>query len=185
MPYLPAACGGRWEAERVAIPVRLIDMKDEAVMRLAVTIVMVGLLMGGCARHQEDKWTRSRPATYRVTGRVEMQGKPVDGAKVVFHTAVPVNGKDYSAFGYTDGGGAFTLQTFRDGDGAVAGEHWVTVEKITYSDPPPPKNEGDPLSPPVETSHLPARYRSGKTSGITATVEPNRRNSFTFTIEEK
>ena len=159
-------------------------MKDEGMMRLALMIVMVGWLMGGCARHHEDKWTRARPATYRVTGRVEMQGKPVDGAKVVFHTAAPVNGKDYSAFGYTDGSGAFTLQTFRDRDGAVAGEHWVTVEKITYSDPPAPRNEGDAVPPPVENSHLPDRYRSPKTSGLGAEVDSAGRNTFVFTIDE-
>jgi hypothetical protein len=158
-------------------------MKDDAVLRLAVVIAMVGWLLGGCGRQREDKWTRARPATFRVTGRVEMQGKPVDGAKVVFRTAAPVNGKEYSAFGYTNGSGAFALQTFRDGDGAVAGEHWVTVEKITYSDPPAPRNEGDAVLPPKETSYLPERYRSPKTSGLSAEVDAGRLNTFVFTID--
>lgn len=162
---------------------RSTDMKDNAVLRLALVIALVGWLLGGCAGQQEDKWTRARPATFRVTGRVEMRGDPVDGAKVVFHTAAPLNGKDYSAFGYTNSSGAFTLQTFREGDGAVAGEHLVTVEKITYLDPPAPRNEADAVLPPKEASHLPERYRSPKTSGLSAEVESGQRNAFVFTID--
>ncbi len=154
-------------------------------LRLASMVLMLVWLFSGCARQQDDKWTRARPPTFRVTGRVEMQGQPVDGAKVVFLTAAPVNGKDYSAFGYTNARGAFMLQTFRDGDGAVAGEHYVTIEKITYSDPPAPRNEGDAVSPPKETSHLPDRYRSPKTSGLNAAVDAGGRNRFVFTIDRQ
>jgi hypothetical protein len=146
--------------------------------------MMVVLLTSGCSRPPEDKWTRARPPTFRVTGRLKVLGTSVEGAKVVFHTVSPVKGQDYSAFGYTDARGAFNLQTFRDGDGAVAGQHFVTVEKLTWEQPPPVE-PGDVSPPPVETSHLPKKYRSTKTSGLTAEVTEQGPNEFVFELSTK
>ena len=175
-------CGAPSAAEPVATSAR--STETETLLNAADCFFSTtAVILFGCARTTDDKWTRDRPATHRVTGRVEIQGVPVDGAKVVFLTASPLKGKNYSAFGYTNARGAFTLQTFRDGDGAVAGEHQVTIEKITYTEPPSPKNEADNVPPPQETSHLPERYRSPKTSGLTADVEPDRHNTFSFSID--
>ncbi len=149
--------------------------------RLAIWIIFAVLFAGGCTRPREDKWTRARPRTHRVTGRVVAEGVPIAGAKVVFFTLSPVNGRDYSAFGYTDARGRFTLQTFRDGDGAVAGEHHVTIEKLTFENPASSLDAAE-VRPPKETSHLPERYRSPKTSGLNATVDPKGRNTFVFSI---
>lgn len=153
-------------------------------MGLRVVALMILVSSLGCGREREDKWTRARPAVHRTRGRVEMAGEPVAGAKVVFHIRLTDTGREYSAFGYTDSGGRFSLQTFRDGDGAVAGDHAVTVEKITFSESPP-QNEGDVTPPPQETNHLPERYRSVKTSGLSATVEPGGKNMFIFTIDDE
>lgn len=151
--------------------------------RLAlVAIVLLGC--ASCSRAREDKWTRARPKTHAVRGRVEMQGRPVEAAKVVFLTTLPENGRDYSAFGYTNARGMFTLQTFRDGDGAVAGQHRVTIEKLTYEPPAAPRNEGDAVPAPVEKSHLPGRYRSPDASGLTAEVTAQGPNDFVFALDD-
>ncbi|MFM1997010.1 MAG: hypothetical protein RLZZ111_1397 [Planctomycetota bacterium] len=147
-----------------------------------VVIVLFGCV--SCSAAKEDKWTRARPKTHAVRGRVEMRGRPVEAAKVVFHTKLPENGQDYSAFGYTDARGMFVLQTFRDGDGAVAGKHRVTIEKLTYDSPAAPRNEGDAVPAPVEKSHLPDRYRSPDASGLTAEVTAKGANAFVFALDD-
>lgn len=152
--------------------------------RIAISFMMVLLLTSGCSRPPDDKWSQARPPTFRVTGRLTAPGTTVEGAKVVFHTVSPVNGRDYSAFGYTDARGIFKLQTFRDGDGAVAGQHVVTVEKLTWEQPPPVE-QGDVVPPPVETSHLPKKYRSTKTSRLTAEVTEDGPNEFVFELSTK
>jgi hypothetical protein len=46
-----------------------------------------------------------------------------------------------------------------------------------------PTNEADVVPPPQEISHLPERYRSAASSGLTATVTPDGENFFTFSLE--
>jgi hypothetical protein len=64
-----------------------------------------------------------RPQTIPVTGRVTLDGRPVEGAVVGF---LPKGG-GRPATGTTDASGAFTLTTFDEGDGALPGVHLVTV----------------------------------------------------------
>lgn len=137
----------------------------------------------GCSGSSPDKWMQQRPKTHPVTGRVEFDGLPVESAKVVFQTTTPDTGRVYSAFGYTNSSGRFSLETFSDDDGAVAGEHLVAIEKITVKEAPAPTNEADIVPPPQEISHLPERYRSAASSGLTATVTPDGKNFFTFSLE--
>jgi hypothetical protein len=68
-----------------------------------------------------------RPATHPVKGRVTYQGKPVADASVAFLAP----GAPSPASGTTDADGRFTLSTFAQGDGAVAGTHVVTVKKLS------------------------------------------------------
>jgi len=137
---------------------------------------------GGCSRKRADRWTQARPPTYRVTGVVTYQGKPIEAAKVVFRTKLADTNREYAAFGYTDSSGRYSLQTFDPGDGAVAGSHQVAVEKLTWVQPPPGSPDVDPLKP-ISTSHLPDRYGSAATSGFTAEVTAKGPNTFTFALE--
>ena len=137
---------------------------------------------GGCSQNREDRWTRARPPTYRVTGVVTYQGKPVEAAKVVFRTRHADTSREYAAFGYTDSSGRYSLQTYKPGDGAVAGSQQVTVEKLTWSQPTAASPGVDPLKP-VSTSHLPDRYASAATSGFTAEVTAKGPNTFSFALE--
>ena len=111
-----------------------------------------------------------------------VDGRPVEGVKVQFERTAD-DGKLLVAFGYTDSSGRFRLRTFRDGDGAVAGDHVVLIEQITFEPISKPANAE--LTPMREVSHLPERYRAAKSSGLTATVEPRGRNWFSFAITSK
>lgn len=142
--------------------------------------------VAGCSGRSQDKYTRARPPLHRVTGTVSEKGAPLAGAKVTFkgRGGSIAGERDYMAYGWTDRNGRFTLTTFRDGDGAVAGPQRVTVEKIEREVLPLPPNFEPGMDPPTRTnSLLPARYRNFETSGLEAEVSANSRNDFTFVIE--
>jgi hypothetical protein len=147
-----------------------------------VALVACVAVSGGCSTKRQDRWTKARPATHRVTGVVTYEGKPVEAAKVVFRTKLAETNREYAAFGYTDSSGRYTLQTFDPGDGAVAGSQQVAVEKLTWTQPTADSPGADPLKP-VSTSHLPDRYASATTSGFTAEVTAKGPNTFNFALE--
>ncbi len=65
-------------------------------------------------------------------GHVTLDGQPMTGAKVMF-APVAKGGSIKSgrpAFGMLRADGAFTLGTYAPEDGAVVGEHWVTVIRM-------------------------------------------------------
>jgi hypothetical protein len=147
-----------------------------------LTLVLFLTVASGCTRYHEDEWSRSWPARVPASGVVMFDGQPVEGATVVF--ATDRGGKSYNAIGVTDSAGRFRLKTFRPNDGAVPGIHRVQIEKLTFSDPPadlPPEASYTP----VETSHLPKKYRSTKTSGLTAEVTEAGPNEFVFELSTK
>jgi hypothetical protein len=67
-----------------------------------------------------------RPATFPVRGTITYRGKPVSDASVSFLAT----GAPRPAAGITDQDGNFTLSTYGVADGAVVGEHVVTVTKV-------------------------------------------------------
>ena len=102
-----------------------------------------------------------------VSGTVTLDGKPVDGAAVVF---VPVAGGPVAS-GTTEAGGKFRLMTVNE-PGAVPGEHHVTVTKQTMHGI---TADGMPGPDGVRVEwHVPERYSRAKTSGLTATVGGNK-----------
>lgn len=99
-----------------------------------------------------------RPPVYSVDGTLTYtDGTPVPGgASVTFHAEA--DGKTYQARGAVGPDGKFRLTTFAADDGAVAGEHKVSVAAI-------PGGEERPLPT------VPPQYASTETSGLTATVQ--------------
>ena len=95
----------------------------------------------------------SNPPTYKVTGVVTLEGKPVEGATVTF---TPSGGSEQKpAVGTSGADGKYSLTTFTGGDGALPGSYKVTVSKIQYApgeNPYAPKEvspapERDPSKP--------------------------------------
>jgi len=163
-------------------------------VRVAACATVV--LVVGCSRYVEDKWSRARPATHRAGGVVEYQGQPVPRAIVTFVARDESRGKEFSAAGLTDDRGRFTLQTFRPRDGAIAGSHRVMIEKRSLGgekagdDTIPTNREeyeaqraGQARSPKI-VSHLPAKYGSAETSGLTAEVTAKGPNDFVFRLDD-
>ena len=63
--------------------------------------------------------------------------------------------------------------------------HTVKIEKLSYTEKPVkgPVPDGFPTETRVEVSHLPEKYRSPQTSGLTAEVTAKGPNEFTFVLE--
>jgi hypothetical protein len=102
-----------------------------------------------------------RPAVYPVRGRVlDAQGGPAAGALVVFHPRH--GGGDVKPLARAGADGVFVLTTFKEGDGAPAGEYAVTVEW-----PAAKKGPLDPEGP----DRLRGRYRDPASPAARFTVE--------------
>jgi len=85
------------------------------------------LLIGGIAGCNKPPYDLA-PAR----GHVTLDGKPLSAAKVMF--APIANGESIKsgkpAFGLLDSDGAFILGTYSPEDGAIIGEHWVTIIRM-------------------------------------------------------
>ncbi len=149
-------------------------------VRAATPVVCLALFVG-CSGGGEDKWTADREKVVPTTGVVTLDGQPVEGATVNFHS----KSKELAAYGRTDASGRFTLTTYEATDGAVPGEHVVTVKKVktnTVLNPDDP--EADPLSTSEEWL-VPKKFASQSTSGQTATVTEEGDNDFTFELQSQ
>lgn len=110
------------------------------------------------------------PKRYQTTGTVTWQGKPVDGATVTFYPSGARPAK-----GTTDAQGKFSLFTFDPGDGAVEGEHTVTISKADLIKDPQ-------TGYPVAKHLLPERYANMGETPLKAKVDPKGKNDFPFDL---
>ena len=129
------------------------------------------LLSVGCSRHYEDKFSRARPPVFKTTGRVIWNGEPAAGALVTLQS----QSHNLAASGKTDAKGEFTLTTWRPGDGAVAGDHVVSIENVVI---PGYTSEGLP----IEINVMPETYQNPKTSGLNATIKTTGPNVLSFEV---
>lgn len=113
-------------------------------MKLTPHVVVCLLFVFGCAKEEPPP---DVPELIPVSGTVTLDGKPVEGAVVLF---IPTGSTNFSALGATDAEGKYKLQT-RTGqqlrDGVPAGEYRVAVSRMVKPDgsPLPP----DPSTPPA------------------------------------
>ena len=131
----------------------------------------------GCSNASAGKWQKNRPAVYKATGVVEYEGEPVGGATVLYY-----NG-DQTAHATTDARGNYTMTTFDEKDGAVAGTHKVSIRKAAAEKGKDRSAEREPpKSPPKEL--IPVKYGKPETSNLTAEVTPGGKNFETFELED-
>lgn len=139
--------------------------------RPSPAILLVGILFWtGCG---------GAPATHVVKGRVVYS----DGTPVEFGDIETLAGEPrVNARGKIKKDGSFTLTTFQENDGAVAGEHKVIIMQTATS----------PLAalgklPPIEHAHghdMDAKYRSYDSSGLSFQVEAGVENEVTLVIDK-
>jgi hypothetical protein len=102
------------------------------------------LLLSGCGDNHIK--------TFPVEGTITYNGKAVPGGSIMFQ---PKDNKDAPAATANIKDGRYVLKTYRDGDGAVLGEHTVTVISLEDQSGRLPE-ERNPLPPAV----VPLKYRA-------------------------
>lgn len=130
-------------------------------------IPFIGLV--GCSGTPDGQ----RP-TAPVEVTVTYKGKPLEGATVTFITVEDPK----AANGITDGNGVAVLTTYQPKDGAIIGNHKITVTKVeidqSVKKKPIDPSQADvvgytPLTP--LKSFIPKKYDLPGTSGLTAEVK--------------
>lgn len=126
-------------------------------VRVFTTIAIAAVLLlaaVGCGPAEK------RVATAPVKGKISYKGAPVTTGNVMF---IPSGGGP-PATAEIQADGTYSLKTYEPEDGAVPGDHVVTVTAIQLSTGSPE----DPASDPKLL--VPTKYSSSKTSGLTASV---------------
>lgn len=124
------------------------------------------LLVGGCADNS---------GTYPASGTLTFDnGMPVAGARIEFQLSADTTSPTASA--YADPDGNFVLRTFGDRDGALPGEHKVTIHPPMRAVPANWERnlrEGQTPVQPPEGPQIAERYRSFHTTDLLVTVTEN------------
>jgi hypothetical protein len=137
----------------------------------AHTRLAVGLLLGflvapvaGCSGQSKEK------PVFKVRGRLTHDGKPMARAMISYYS-VDAADRGTPSHATSDAGGRYELHTYREGDGAPAGEYVVT---IFWPGPRAKKDKAaDPTDPEAETStpdRLKGQYAQAGKSKLRATV---------------
>ncbi len=161
-------------------------------IRSLVAVLVLGTsVLTGCGGGAD------RPAMVPVSGTVNYNGGPVEGATVTFAAGTSAR----SSSGTTDASGKFKLTTFDTNDGAPVGEYIVTIAKFEAeagvdsgagSTPEKMKEmmekqqalmSGKAVAE-TPKAKLPTKYAEGKTSGETRKVVAGEANDFTFTLTD-
>jgi hypothetical protein len=133
-----------------------------------------------------------RLATVPVSGSVKYKGQPVSGALVSFASV----GAPRTATGLTNAQGEFKLTTVNTDDGAVAGEHTITITKSTAVPTDLPKSPEEyakamqgtkAAKPPGADSTsgaLPSKYSDPGLSGLKRTVVAGESNVFNIELTD-
>lgn len=133
-----------------------------------------------------------------VSGKITYKGQPVDKAIVTFTTEASPR----TAVGTTDAQGDFKLTTINTNDGAVAGEHLITIAKmpdpsasgsvqqinspedyVKIMEKQGPRNTQPPGKAANDKS-IPAKYSNPTQSGLKRTVVKGEQNSFTIDLTD-
>lgn len=140
---------------------------------LGVLAMTTAMVLIGCGSDPD------KPKLGKISGVVTYKGQPVESGRVVF-TPTGGGGTGQSASGMIGPDGSYTLTTFDEGDGAILGEHVVTVD-VTEKDAvsPQPKPDGT-IDYTMPKKLGPKKYTSVDTSPARCTVAEG---SATFDIK--
>jgi len=117
---------------------------ENATMRMSLVIglMSIALLLQGCG---------GAAGFVPVSGKVTLDGQPLEGASVQFH---PKEAEAEGSYGKTDAEGKYTLKRASDdATGAAVGEHDVTISKTTETDPADDLTPQDNLVPEQAQRH--------------------------------
>lgn len=112
-----------------------------------------------------------RPSLVKVSGKVLLDGKPVEGATVVFKRENPDPKYRRPSRAMTNAQGEFTPGTYDSADGIPPGKYKVGVMKMEYVDKPANFNEENPAATPAKIRWLvPKPVSDPEKSGLVVEV---------------
>jgi len=143
----------------------------------AVRHLLLGVLLAaGCSSKGPNL-----PPQYPVSGTINMDGKPLTGAGIMFLPRGETRGT--GAFGMSDGAGNYSLKTDHGGAGAPEGEYAVTISKVVNRDGTPYVPKPD-VAEAGERETLPGTYSNSMNTVLTATV-PKGGKTINFELKSK
>lgn len=157
--------------------VHLGDLTLRPVITLALICTCL-VLTSGCGKD-----TSHLPKTVPAVGIVTLDGKPLDGAKVVFVGETP---SSTGAFGATDAYGNFSLRSFTEKEGVVPGSYKVEVSKTIVKQLSPAEAANLDGGEPVRYENgVPPKYAGFKTSGLSAEIPDTGKKDLKFELSSK
>jgi hypothetical protein len=138
-----------------------------SVRHLLSLVAGLGLVfqLSGCSSHDPDM-----PKLAKVRGKVSYQGKPLDGGRVVFTpSGSKGGGSDQGATGEISSDGSYEMTTYNTGDGAVLGQHIVTVLSQKKGEMPQPDKYSQ-IKYELPKNATPAKYATADKSPLRCTV---------------
>jgi hypothetical protein len=168
----------RWNREIDSDPsspshtTRIIPIVSPRIVALTLGSLLSAVVQLGCNRAPEG------PDTIAVSGTVTYQGRPVEGANVIFH---PTDGSTALASqAVTDANGRYELATHvgvgKFKPGIEPGKYAVALTKLDTA------GISTTLAPPKNL--LPQKYANQSTSGLTADVARAQENTFDFALSD-
>lgn len=147
-------------------------MQRMRVWKLALGLLLPSVCMLGCG-------SEGTAPTAKVTGTVTYNGTPLEGVNVTF---TPESGRP--GLGTTDASGKFSVSTFSQGDGAVPGNHVVTITDAAPSvpEPMPGTPEAENYTPPEP--RFPAKYSNPSTTTFKFEVKKGEKNDFALEMTD-
>lgn len=139
----------------------------EHLPRPVLVVVALFLVLAGCT---------SKEPTYPVTGKVVFKdnGAPAcTGVSVVFESTQAPYTRSMGAIGND---GTFVLSTDRPDNGAMQGEHRVSILPFAAD------GSGANLTPKISKEINP-KYLEFRSSGLVYTIKPQGKNEFTIELE--
>ncbi len=115
-----------------------------------------------------------------VSGRVLMDGKPLSFGYVVFY---PDQGQPSQ--GEIGEGGAFSMSSFTPGDGAIIGDHQVTVLCYQGHSPEARAKQQGPGEISLGRNLIPLAYTRSGMSGLTVNVPPEGLSDYAIELSSK
>ncbi len=137
---------------------------------VVLLLLLAAVALAGTSCHRGG-----RERVYPVTGKVYHNGKPAEGATVIFVRREAAGSKAHRPGGQVGRDGSFRLSTYTSYDGAPAGRYAVT---IVYPSPERKEN-GENAGPDL----LKGRYADPKATPLSVEVKAGTNNLEPFQIQ--
>jgi hypothetical protein len=140
---------------------------------LASWIVCILTFIAGCSETTVPRG----PEAYPVKGKVMYRGKPAEGFRVAFHPLEPWNGAQFAPSGTTNAAGEFAIHSYKEDDGAPAGDYVVTFSW------PQEISTGDPDDAPRIVDRLRGALASPQKSNLRVTIVKGENSLEPFVLQ--